>query len=254
MSFQNNNVNVTGLKMNKIALVTGGNSGIGFASCKLLKEKGYTVFLSGRNQATVQQAATKLDVNCVRLDMENTEHIRKVASLFLHDGLDLLVNNAAVAKFQPIENITEDDFTFFFNINVRGPLLLIRETLPALAKRKGCIINVSSIVVDNGLPDASLYAATKGAIDALTRSLALELAPKNIRVNAVSPGATDTPILQKLGLTEEQLSGIRAKQEAMIPLRRYASPEEIAEVIVAQAQASYVTGSIWTVDGGVSAV
>lgn len=240
--------------MNKIALVTGGNSGIGFATCKLLKKKGYIVFLSGRNLKKVQQAAEELGVNFLLLDMANMDHIRQAACFFQSDGLDLLVNNAAVAMFQSIEKITEEDFSISFNINVRGPLLLIREVLPALIKRKGCIVNVSSVIVDNGLANASLYAATKGAIDALTRSLALELAPQKIRVNAVSPGATDTPILQKLGLTSEQLMGIRAQQEAMIPLRRYGSPEEIAEVIVAQAQASYVTGSVWTVDGGVSAI
>jgi len=153
----------------------------------------------------------------------------------------------------PLSAITDEDFSLFLNTNIRAPLVLIRNLLPALIKKQGSIVNVSSAIVNNGLPNAALYAAGKGAMDAFTRSLALELADKKIRVNAVSPGAIDTPILRKLGITEEAMNAIRAQQEATIPMRRYGTPEEVAQVIVAQLESTYVTGSIWSVDGGVDA-
>ncbi len=237
--------------MSKVALVTGGNSGIGFATCKLFKEKGYTVFLSGRNPERVKQAAQELGVEYLIADMGNPHDIQALASNFLKDGLDVLINNAAIAKFKSINELTEEDFSECFNINVRGPMLLIKEMLPALEKQQGSIVNVSSIIVDNGVPNYSLYAATKGALDSLTRSLALELAPRKIRINIVSPGAIDTPIFTKVGLSKEKAALLRSKREILIPLSRYGNPEEVAAVIAAQAESTYVTGSVWKVDGGV---
>ena len=125
--------------------------------------------------------------------------------------------------------------------------------MPALQKRQGCVTNISSAITNNGLPNASLYAATKGAIDAFTRSLARELAPQNIRVNVVSPGAIDTPIITKFGFNEEQIKVFKAQVETTIPLQRYGRSEEVAQVIVAQVEATYVTGAVWAVDGGVDA-
>ena len=239
--------------MNKIALVTGGNSGIGFATAKLLKEKGYAVVISGRHAGRVQEAAKTIGVEGVVADMANPEDLKKLAAGFSATGLDVLVNNAAIAKMIPIGGHQPEDYTAFFDTNLRGPLELIRELLPALEKRQGSISNISSVVVTNGLPNASLYAATKGGMDAFTRSLARELAPRGIRINAVSPGAIDTPIRNKVGLSKEELEESRAKHEANIPLGRYGRPEEVAHVIVAQLEATYVTGSIWIFDGGVDA-
>jgi len=237
----------------KNILITGGNSGIGFATAALAKTRGYEVTISGRSPERVDQAAEQLGVIGFVADMSSMEDIQSLATLFLEKGLDALVNNAAIAKFMPITTHTESDYDDFLNTNIRGPLALIQALVPALAKNKGCVTNVSSAVTNNGLPNASLYAATKGAMDAFTRSLALELAPQGIRINVVSPGAVDTPILAKLGLPAEQIEAIRAQQEEMIPLQRYGKPEEIADVILAQLESSYVTGSAWSVDGGVNA-
>lgn len=238
--------------MVKNVLVTGGNSGIGFATARLFKAKGYNVSISGRDRERVQLAADELGVQGILADMANGADLEALVPHFMETGLDVLVNNAATAIFKPIEFHTSGDYDLFFKTNIQGPMELIRLLLPALEKRQGSVCNVSSIIVTSALPNASLYAATKGALDAVTRNLAVELAPRKVRVNAVAPGAIVTPILEKVGLTPEQVAGIRAQQEAMIPLHRYGTADEVAEVIVSQVAATYVTGAIWSVDGGVS--
>ncbi len=239
--------------MKKSVLITGGNSGIGFATAKLFKENGYFVTITGRNSQRVKEAAEELGVSSLVGDMGTPDDLKQIASGFIETGLDVLVNNAAIAKFMPLSMCNLEDYNSFFTINIRGPLLLTQELLTALEQKRGVVVNVSSAVVNNGLSNAALYAASKGAMDAYTKSLAVELAPLGIRVNAVSPGATDTPIIQKLGLPDALLPEIKKQQEALIPLKRWGKPEEIAQVIVAQAEATYVTGSIWNVDGGVNA-
>ena len=238
----------------KRILITGGNSGIGYATAELSKEFGFDVTICGRNAKRVAQAAEVLGVKGVVADISNPENISSLASCFKDEGLDALVNNAAIAKFMPITEHTLTDYEEFLNVNIRGPLLLIQKLIPALERKGGCVCNISSAITNNGLPNASLYAATKGAVDGFSRSLALELAPKGIRVNCISPGAIDTPLINKLGLDQELISAIKAQQEAIIPLRRYGGAKEVAHVILAQIEASYVTGSVWSVDGGVDAV
>lgn len=239
--------------MKKNALVTGGNSGIGYATAKLLAEHGYAVTISGRNQAALETAANELHVEAITADMGNLQDIAKLAAHFSESGLDVLINNAAAAKFQSVSAITPADFDEIFHINVRGPLILLQGLLPALEKRRGSVTTVSSVIVIKGIPNASLYAASKGAVEAYTRTLAKELAPRGIRVNAVAPGAIDTPIVDKIGLSKEQLQAMRKMQEANIPMGRYGEPVEVAKVILAMAESSYVTGAIWRVDGGVTA-
>ncbi|MCF6323169.1 MAG: SDR family oxidoreductase [Gammaproteobacteria bacterium] len=239
--------------MAKNILITGGNSGIGYATAVLAKSRNYDVTICGRDTERVASAAEKLGVRSVVADMSDPGQIKALAAYFNNDGLDGLVNNAAMAKFMSIKDHTLDDFDDFFNVNVRGPLLLIQALIPALAKRKGSISNISSAITNNGLPNASLYAASKGAVDSFSRSLAVELAADGIRVNCISPGAIDTPIITKLGLSPEQIGEIKAHHEASIPLRRYGLADEVAHVILSQLEASYVTGSVWSVDGGVDA-
>jgi len=238
--------------MKKRALVTGGNSGIGFATAQLLNKRGYEVVISGRDHGRLQEAADELGMDSILADISDLDDLAAMAVPFLESGLDVLVNNAAIASFKPLTAHTVDDYRLCFDTNIRGPLELIRLLLPALEKRQGSICNVSSIIVSKGVANGSLYAAGKGAMDAFTRSLARELAPKKVRINAVAPGAIETPMFGKLGFSEEELQGLRRQQEANVPLQRYGRPEEVAEVIVSQLEASYVTGAIWPVDGGVA--
>ena len=191
-----------------------------------------------------------MEVECIIADMAEIKDIKRLASPFQKEGLDVLVNNAGIATFTPLITLAISDYSLFFNTNIRGPMELIREALPALEKRHGSITNISSIAVNNGLINGSLYAATKGALEAATRSLALELAPKEIRVNAVSPGAIDTPLAGKSERSKEELDARRGMLEQIIPLQRYGKADEVAQVIWAQLEATYVTGSVWVVDGG----
>lgn len=239
--------------MKKTALVTGGNSGIGYATARLLRENGYEVTITGRDSPRVERAALKLGVRGVVADAGNQEDIRRVAADYRDSGLDLLVNNAAIARFLALEACTPVDFDEIFHVNVRGPLLLIQALLSALEKREGSVVCVSSVIAGKAVPHTALYAASKGALDAMTRCLSKELAGRRIRVNAVAPGAVDTPIFDKLGFSPEERGALRKMQENNIPLGRYGHPEEVAKVIVAMAEASYVTGAIWRVDGGVTA-
>jgi NAD(P)-dependent dehydrogenase (short-subunit alcohol dehydrogenase family) len=167
--------------------------------------------------------------------------------------LDVLVNNAAMAKLQPLSAITPADFDELFHVNVRGPLLLIQELLPALEKKGGCVVTVSSAIVKKAVPHTTLYAASKGAVEAFTRILAKELAVSGIRINAVAPGAIATPLFNKIGLSPEELLSLKKMQEQNIPLGRYGEPDEVAKVILALVESSYVTGAVWRVDGGVTA-
>ncbi len=183
--------------MQKKALVTGGNSGIGFETAKLLKARGYAVTISGRNAQRVADAAKELGVEAVVADMANSADVAKLAAHFDGNPLDVLVNNAGIARFIPLQFGSAADFDEVMNTNVRGPLDLIKGLLPSLERAKGSVTNVSSAVVNNGLANAVLYAASKGALEAATKSLAIELAPVGVRVNAVSPGAIDTPIITK---------------------------------------------------------
>jgi NAD(P)-dependent dehydrogenase (short-subunit alcohol dehydrogenase family) len=238
--------------MQKTALVTGGNSGIGYATAKLLKAIGYDVTICGRNSERVNQAAAELGVNGLVADMGIASDVVKLAAYFDGKSLNALVNNAAIARFAPLAYCTSADFDEFMNTNVRGPLDLIKGVLPALQKVGGSITNVSSAVVNNGLANAALYAATKGALEAFTKSLAIEFAPVGVRINAVAPGAIDTPIITKLGLDEQTQAAVKAHMETTIPLARFGRADEVAEVIVAQLESSYTTGAIWAVDGGVN--
>jgi len=235
----------------KIALVTGGNSGIGHATAKLLAQLDYKVHIVGRSEEQVTLAAKELDIEGHIVDLTNLDEIKNLAENFFIDGLDILINSAGIAQPLPLENYTLDNFNAHIDINLRAPLMLIHHLLPALEIKQGSIVNVSSIITRRGAPGFAIYAATKGAIESMTRNLATELASRHIRINAICPGAIDTPMFDKFGLTKEQAD--QSKQNALdtIPLGRMGEPEEIAEVIVSQAEASYVTGAIWHVDGGV---
>lgn len=238
--------------MKKIALITGGNSGIGFATAQKLQKKGYQVYIVGRNPEKVQQAASKLGVEPLIADMGQLVDIESLAALFRNSGLDVLVNNAGIAQPVPIEAYDGDVFDRLFYTNVRGPLFLIKNLLSAIEKKSGSITTVSSIITQRGASGFSLYAATKGAVNAFTKNLAVELAPRGVRVNAVCPGAIETPIFSKMGIPSEQLGAAKEQLLSTIPLRRFGSSEEVANVILAQLEATYVTGSVWEIDGGVN--
>lgn len=239
--------------MNKIALITGGNSGIGYAAAKRFMEKGYSVTIVGRNHRAVDHAARELSVKSFVADMRNPDDLAKLAVNFSNTGLDVLVNNAGISTPKPITDISLEDFSQVFETNVRAPLFLIKELCPALSMRQGCVVNVSSVITKKGAVNASLYSATKGSINALTKSLALELAPRNIRVNAVAPGLIETPLFEKRGLSQNEIKRVKETYQEKIAMNRFGRAEEVADVILSLIESTYVTGSVWDVDGGFSA-
>ncbi len=234
-------------------LVTGANSGIGFATAQRFKQAGYEVYMSGRDKKKIQLAADKLNAYPICADLSDNSATDEISSIFQDSGLDVLVNNAGVAGYTPVGSYSAQDLETHFQVNVVAPLLLIQALLPALKQRKGCITNVSSVITRRGAAGFSIYAASKGAIEASTRTLALELASEDVRINAVCPGPIDTPIFSKMGFPQQGIADIHNKVISTVPMHRLGTAEEVAEVIFAQSVASYVTGSIWTVDGGVAA-
>ncbi len=236
----------------KSVLITGGNSGIGLATAMAFQNLGYDVTILGRNAIHTNEIAEKYKFKKIIADLQDSNEIEKIIEPF-KDGLDILVNNAGIAQFFPLDALSKELFNENFYTNVYGPLYLTKTLIPALEKQQGSVVNISSIIVNNGKPNSAIYAATKGAVDGMTRSLALELAPKKIRVNGIAPGAINTPLLGKLGIPEEHIPALLKEQENAIPLQRLGEPEEIAQVVIALAESSYSTGAIWDVDGGISA-
>ena len=239
--------------MKKNALVTGGNTGIGYATAALLRDRGYDVTISGRDRERVERAASELGANGLVADMGRIENVWKLGVHFRETGLDVLVNAAAIAELVPVGRYAADAFDRHIHINLRGPLFLIQELLPALELRRGAVTSVASLIVTDGAPGMAFYAATKGAIEAMTRGLAKELAPRGVRINVVAPGAIERPMFGKLGLDATQQEALAVQQRTAIPLQRRGEPNEVAQVIVAQLESSYVTGSVWHVDGGIGA-
>jgi NAD(P)-dependent dehydrogenase (short-subunit alcohol dehydrogenase family) len=239
----------------KVAVVTGGNSGIGLATAKRLREEGAKVAISGRNQKTLDEATRVLgdDVLVVRADtaqLPETERLLKaVRDRF--GKIDILFVNAGVAKFAPIAETPEALFDEQFDINIRGAYFTVQKAVPYLNDGASIIFN-TSVVSSTGMPNTSAYSATKAALRSLARTAAAELAPRNIRVNAVAPGPIATPIFGRTGLPQEVIDGFANEIIQKVPLKRFGQPEEIAGVVafLASSDASYITGVELNVDGG----
>lgn len=234
----------------QIALVTGGTSGIGLESARLLSAEGAEVVISGRDAERGAQAARSLrgKVRFVQADMTDLESVRRLADEA--GAVDILVNNAGV---YPAASTLEQDLASYdamFGTNVRGAFFLVAEVARGMAARgRGAIVNITSPAGDKGFPGTSVYGATKAALASLTRTWAAEFGPNGVRVNSVSPGPTSTP-------GAEDLAEFVADLAKTLPLGRTARPEEIAQAVLflASPRSSFVTGSTLYVDGGGSAI
>jgi NAD(P)-dependent dehydrogenase (short-subunit alcohol dehydrogenase family) len=238
------------------ALVTGASRGIGAATAVALDRAGARVALSGRDQEALQLVAAGLENEPLLLlaDLSDRGAPAALAKAALAElgGIEILVNNAAIAVRQPSEDLDADQIDELRAVNVRAPLLLISALLPAMrSARRGSIINLTTLSAIRGTPRRAAYAASKGALEAATRSLAIELGPDGIRVNAVAPGVVDTALWAK----NRAIPGVIETIEGQTPLRRWASAEDIADVIVflASDAARFVTGQTISPDGGMAA-
>ena len=239
----------------KIAVVTGGNSGIGYATAQYFKEAGANVIITGRSADRVVTAATELGVKGIVADVTDLlaidSLVAQVKNVF--GKIDVLFVNAGVFNPAPIGQISEDMFDMQMGINFKGAVFTTEKFLPII-NDGGSIINLSSINAYTGMPNTAIYAASKAALNAYTRTASTELAPRKIRVNSVNPGPTYTPIFGKTGMAENQLNEFSGAMQNRIPLKRFGQPEDIAKLVtfLASEDASFITGGEYNIDGGIN--
>jgi NAD(P)-dependent dehydrogenase (short-subunit alcohol dehydrogenase family) len=239
----------------KIALITGGTTGIGLAAARLFQAEGAQVYVTGRNETALAEVRRTLPgVRALASDAASLEDVRTLARTLEQEvgRVDVLFVNAGIAQFAPLEQVTPDIYDRMFDINVRGAFFTVQHLLP-LIPTGGSIVLTTSIAADLGMATTSVYSATKAALSSLTRTLANELVGRSIRVNEVSPGPIATPIFGKMGMSAEQVEGFKGHMAGMVPMKRLGSPEEVARTVLylVSDDASYVTGAKITVDGGV---
>ncbi len=243
----------------KIALITGGSSGIGLATAKQFVNEGAFVFITGRRQPELDAAINEVgkNITAVRSDSSNLPDLDRLFDQIKSEKgrLDILFANAGIAKYGKLGEITEELFDSIFDINVKGVLFTVQKALPLMADGSSIVLN-ASIVGSKGLPSNSVYSATKAAIRSFARTWTTDLKERRIRVNAISPGTIDTPGLHEL-FASGAAGNDRAKSvQSIIPIGRLGRPEEIAKTVVflASDEASYITGVELFVDGGFAQV
>ncbi len=244
----------------KIALVTGGTSGLGLATAKRFVAEGAQVVVTGRRPAELDAAVKELggSASGVRGDVSVLADLDRLYATIraTHGRLDVLFANAGGGSFLPLGEITEAQFDKYFGINVKGTLFTVQKALPLMAAGGSVVLNGSMVSV-KGVPGFSVYAATKAALRSFARTWAADLRGRNIRVNVVSPGVVVTPAYKnELGLSDEQIKELEAQGAAAAPLGRAGTPDEIAKAVVflASDDSSYVTGADLFVDGGAAQV
>jgi NAD(P)-dependent dehydrogenase (short-subunit alcohol dehydrogenase family) len=244
---------------NKVAVITGGNSGMGLATAKRFVEEGAKVVITGRRQATVDEAVKEIGGTVIGVqgdvsklgDLDDLYEI--VRQKYGH--IDILFANAGIGQVAPLGSITDEHFDSIFNINVRGLLFTVQKALP-LFKDGGSIIVNASVAHMKGMGAMSVYSASKAAVRSLARSWTVDLKDRKIRVNCISPGPIETPIFGKMGLSEEQMKGFGDRILNQVPMGRMGQGAEIANaaLFLASDESSFITGVDLCVDGGLAQI
>lgn len=251
-----NATNLLGIS-GRTALITGGTTGIGRATAALLHGAGARVAITGHDPDTLAKARAELpdEIAVIAADARSLPDAERLAGEVERrfGQLDILFLNAGIAQLAPFEAVSEAFYDEHMNVNVKGVVFTLQKLLPFLVSGSSVIVN-TSVADQKGVPMMSVYSATKGAVAALVRSLAVELAPRGIRINSVSPASIVTPIQAKFGLSPEVAAASAAHYTARIPLGRFGAAEEVAQVVMflAGTGASYLTGAEIPVDGGLS--
>ncbi len=254
------NTTITKKLADKVAVITGGNSGIGLATATRFVAEGARVFITGRRQAELDAAVKQIGGNTVGIqgDISKLADLDRLFATVKEQAgrIDVLFANAGLWEFMPMGQITEAHFDKTFGINVKGTLFTVQKALPLMPEGAAIVIN-GSIVTIKGIPAFGVYAATKAALRSFARTWAVDLKDRKIRVNVVSPGTIITPgYKNELGLTDEQIEQFKAQAAATTPMGRVGTPDEIAKAVVflASDDSSYVNGIELFVDGGMAQI
>jgi len=239
----------------KVAVVTGGNSGIGYAAARELKEQGAEVIITGRRKEPLDHAANALGVTGIVADQGNVSAIEGLAATVKEKfgKVDILFINAGVVGGAAIEGADEKVFDNVMNINFKGAYFTLSKFIPQLSDGASVVFLSSNTASMNGI-NSSIYSSGKAALNSVMRIAALELAPRKIRVNAVSPGPTVTEILNKAGYDDEQLKSLHSWMLDRIPLKRMGQPEDVGKMVayLCRSEANFITGAEILMDGGMS--
>jgi len=240
----------------KVALITGGSTGIGLASAMRLAREGATVYITGRRQEALDDAVAQIgnDAQAIRGDIASNEDLKRIVDTIAkaHDRIDIVFANAGGGEFSALGNITEAQFDKYFGINVKGTLMTVQSALPFMPPGSAIVVT-GSIASIQGVPAFSVYAATKAALRSFARTWAADLKGRNIRVNVVAPGVVVTPAYKnELRMTDEQIDAYCKEMAETTPLGRIGQADEIAKAVsfLASDDASYITGVELFVDGG----
>jgi NAD(P)-dependent dehydrogenase (short-subunit alcohol dehydrogenase family) len=243
----------------KVAIITGGTSGMGLDTAKLFLSEGAKVVITGRSQEKLDLLQNTLvgDFLLVRADASILADSKKLIEKTVdsYGNIDIMFLNAGIFRALPVGQLSENVFDEIYNINVKGPLFTVNEAMPYLNEGGSVIFN-TSVSNRKGMAGVSIYGSSKAALRSIVRTLATELASKNIRVNAISPGPIETPIWSKTNLTTAEVEGFSQGVSGQVPLGRFGQGIEIARtaLFLASDDASYITGSEIPVDGGMSQV
>jgi NAD(P)-dependent dehydrogenase (short-subunit alcohol dehydrogenase family) len=243
----------------KVAVVTGANSGIGFATAKRFADEGAYVFITGRRQNELDAAMKNIGKNVtgVQGDVSNLKDLDRLFETVKKEKghVDILFANAGIGEFAPLESITEEHFDKTFGVNVKGVIFSVQKALPLLRENASIMFN-ASIAGSKASPSFSVYGATKAALRSLVRSFAVELKDRKIRINAISPGPINTPGFDGLGSTPQENAAFRQAMTSMTPMGRFGDADEVAKVasFLASDDASFITGIELFVDGGAAQV
>ncbi len=244
---------------NKVALITGGTSGIGLATVTDLIEQGATVIITGRNEQTLKETVAQLGANAwgIVCDAGKMEDIQQLLEQVraISPTLDVLFINAGYGKFAPVENVEEQTMDELFDVIVKGGFFTVQALLPLMRPGSSVIFN-TSVVSLYGSKYASVYSAAKSAVGSFIQTFAAEYAENGIRINGVSPGYTETDGFNKTGMDKEQIEAVIGSVLPTLPFRRFAKASEIAKVVsfLASDDASYIHGTQIVVDGGFTAI
>jgi NAD(P)-dependent dehydrogenase (short-subunit alcohol dehydrogenase family) len=238
---------------NKVAVITGGNSGIGYATAKQLKEQGAKVIITGRRKEAIENAALELGVTAITADQSSVLDIENLVSKVKADfgQVDILFINAGIAGLGNIEQATEELFDSIMDVNFKGAYFTLSRFIPIL-KDGASVVFLSSNTASMPGPGSSIYSSSKTALNSVMRSAALELAPRKIRVNSVSPGPTETEVMKKVGLDEQTVKSIMEVVVDKIPLKQMGTSEDVAKMVsyLSSEATVFITGADIIMDGG----